>query len=84
MRDGQIKTRPFLFHVGRREVDRRVAHRKFVPGIRQRGRNAVARFLHRRVGQADDDDKRVAITGVDLDFDGIGINPIQRGRTNPG
>ena len=54
-RDGQIKARPLLFHVGGREVDGRAAHRKFVAGIGERGRDAVARFLDRRVRQTDDD-----------------------------
>jgi len=39
--------------------------------ICQRGRDAVARFLHGGVGQSDDDDERVAVAGVDLDLDGI-------------
>ena len=45
--------------------------------------NAVARFLHRGVRQADDDDQSVAPTGVDFDFDGIRFNAIERGGTDP-
>ena len=55
--DGQIKARPFLFHVGGREVDGGAAHRKFEAGIGERGGDAVARFLHGGVRQADDDDQ---------------------------
>ena len=82
--DGQIEARPFLFHVGGREIDGRAAHRKFEAGIGQRGRDAVARFLHRRVRQTDDDDEGVAPAGVDLDFDRKGFNAIDGGGTNPG
>ena len=80
--DGQIEARPFLFHIGGREVDGGAAHRKFEAGIGQRGRDAVARFLHGGVRQADDDDDRVAVTGVDLDFDGIRFNAVDRGGTD--
>ena len=82
-RNGQIETRPFLFHVGGREIDGRAAHRKFEAGIGERGRHAVARFLHRGVRQADDDDQRVAPTGIDFDFDGIRFNAVERGGTDP-
>ena len=82
--DGQIETRPFLLHVGGREVDGRAAHRKFEAGIGERGADAVARFLHRGVRQADDDDDRVAPAGVDFDFDGIRLDAIDRGGTNLG
>jgi hypothetical protein len=41
-RDGQIETGAFLLHVGRREIDGRAAHRKFEPGVGQRGCDAVA------------------------------------------
>ena len=78
-RDGQIEARPLLFHVGGREVDGRAAHRKFVAGIGERGRHAVARFLHRGVRQADDDNQRVAPAGVDLDFDRKSFDAVERG-----
>ena len=61
-RDGQVEARPFLFHVGGREVDGRAPHRKFETGIGERGRNAVARFLHRGIRQADNDNYWVEIT----------------------
>ena len=83
-RDGQIKARPLLLHVGGREVDGGAAHRKFEAGIGERGGDAVARFLDRRVRQADDDDERVAVAGVDLDFDRVGFNAVKRGGTNLG
>ena len=53
-------------------------------GIGERGDDAVARFFHRGVGQADDDDQRVAIAGVDFDFDGISLDAIDRGGTDFG
>ncbi len=81
-RDGQIKTRPFLFHVGGREIDGRAAHREFVAGIGERGRHPVARFLHRRVRQPDDDDEGLAPAGVDLDFDRERFNAVERGGAN--
>ena len=80
--DGQVEARPFLFHVGGREVDGGAPHRKFETGIGERGGDAVARFLHRGIRQADDDDQGVAVTGVDLDFDRIRFNAIERGGTD--
>ena len=57
---------------------------KFEPGIGQRRRDAVARFLHRRIRQPDDDDQGVAPAGVDLHFDGVGFNAIDGRRTDLG
>ena len=82
--DGQIEARPFLFHVGGREIDGGAAHRKFEAGIGERRRDAVARFLHGGIRQADDDDERVALAGVDLDFDRIGFDAVDGGGTNLG
>ena len=84
MRDGQVEARPFFFHVGGREIDRRFAHRKFVAGIGQRGGNTVARFLHGGVRQADDDDQRFAVAAVHLDLDGVGVNAVQGGGADTG
>jgi hypothetical protein len=76
--DGQIKARPFFFHVGGREVDGGLAHRKFVAGIGQRRGDAVLGLLDRRVRQADERDERVAVAAVDLDFDRVSVNAVDR------
>jgi len=81
--DGQVEARPLLFHVGGREVDGRASHRKFETGIRERGGDAVARFLHRGVRQSDDDDEGVAVTGIDLDFNRKSFNPVERSGADP-
>jgi hypothetical protein len=55
-RDGQVKTRPFFFHVSGCEVDGHAAHWKRVTGIDESGGYAVARFFDRCVWQPDDND----------------------------
>ena len=55
-RDRQIEARPFFLYIGGREVDGRLAHRKFVAGVGERRGNAVLGFLDRRVRQADQRD----------------------------
>ena len=82
-RNRQIKSRSLLFHVGGREIDGRAAHREFEAGIAEGGGHTVARFLYRGVRQPDDDNQRVAPTGVDFDLDGIRFDAIERGGTNP-
>ena len=81
--DGQVETRAFLFHIGGREVDGSAAHGKFETGVDQRGGDAVARFFHRGVRQTDDDDEGVALTGIDLDFDGVGFDAVARQPNRP-
>ena len=81
--DGQVKARPLLFHVGGREVDGRASHRKFETGIGERGGDPVARFLHRGVRQADDDDESVAVTGIDLDVNRKSFDPVERCGADP-
>lgn len=54
-RDRQIETRAFLANVGGREINCAAAQRRFEPGICQSGAHPVARFLHGRVGQANND-----------------------------
>ena len=61
-----------------REVDGGPAHRKPKSGIGQRRRDAVARFLHRRIRQPDDDDRSVALTRIDLHVYGEGFDSIDR------
>ena len=81
--NGKVETRPFLFHIGGGEVEGALAHRKYITGIGERGRDAVARFLHGGIGQTDDDDERVAIADVDLDFYRIRLNTADGSGTNP-
>ena len=83
-RDGQIKTGPFLPHVGGRQVDGGAAHGKFESGVRESGGHPIPGFLHRRIREADNDHHCVAPTGVDLDLDRVGLNAVDGGGTNPG
>ena len=83
-RDRQIKARPFLLHIGGREIDGGAPVRKSEPGTVERRGDAVARFFHRSIRQSDDHDERIAITSADLDFDGISFDAIDGGGTNAG
>ena len=49
-RDRQIETGPFFLNVGRREIDRGAATRPAIATVHDRSGNAIAAFLHRRVG----------------------------------
>jgi hypothetical protein len=80
--DRQVKTGAFLFDVGGRKVDGGAAHGEFIAGIAERGEDAILGFLDRGVGQADDDNDGVAVTGVDFDLNGVGINAIDGGGTD--
>ncbi len=81
-RDRQIEARSFLLNVGRREIDRRSSARPEITAVADRRRDAVAALLHGGVGQPNDDDVRIASGAVDLDFDFIGIDAIDRGGIN--
>jgi hypothetical protein len=80
----QIEARPLLAHVRRCEIDGRPAHRKFEPGISQRGAHPVPRFLDRRIRQSDDDNQRLAPATVDFHFNRIRFDAIDSGRTDLG
>ena len=83
-RDRQIETRPFFFNVGRREIDRRPPARPKIAAVADRGGDAIAAFLHRRIGQPDDDDLRIPAAGVDLDLDFVGIDSVNGSGVNFG
>ena len=82
--DGQVKTRPFLLDIRRREIDGGAAHGKFEPGIGQRRADAVARLLDGGIRQSDDDDDGVAPAAIDLHLDGEGFDAIDGGGENTG
>ena len=65
-RDGQVKTWPFFFDVGGRQIDGGLAHGEFVAGIHEGGGNAVLGFLDGGVGQADERNKSFPVTAIDL------------------
>lgn len=51
-------------------VDGAAPHRKFEPGIVQRRDDAIPRFPHRPIRQANDDDDCIPPAGIDLHLDG--------------
>ncbi len=83
-RDRQIETRSFLFYIGRREVDGRVAHHPLVPAVDHRGADAVLGFFDGGIRQADHDHRRFAPAGIHLDLDRVGIDAEHRGRMHLG
>jgi hypothetical protein len=72
--DWQIEARAFLLHIGRREVNRCAAHDVLEPAVLDGSFNAVARFLHRRVRQANDDNGRLSPARINFNLDRIRIN----------
>jgi hypothetical protein len=82
-RDRKVEARALLFQIGGREIDRRARAGPAVAAVRNGGRHAIAALAHRGVGQADDDDLRVSVAGVDLDNDLARFHATNRGRENP-
>src|SRR5438552_2560820 len=74
--DGQVEAGAFLFYISGREIDGDTTQRNFEPGIREGGADPVARLFDRGVRQTNNDDDRIAPTGVDLDFNRVRFNPI--------
>src|ERR1043166_294222 len=86
-RNRQVKTRAFLAHVSRREIDSHLLKRKEVAAVLNGRANAFARFAHGCVRQADNDDRRRGIIAfvtnrrqVYFDVDEIGVYAIDGGR----
>jgi len=83
-RNRQVEARSFLAHVGGREIDREATNRESKPGIRQRRDDAVLGFLHRGVGQADDQDLKIARASVGLNFNWKSLDAVYCCGTNFG
>ena len=80
-RDGQVEAGPLLLHVGGRQIYRGAAVGKLEAAVDDRGVDAVAAFLYRRVRQAHHHRHELAGTAVDLDLDGRCIDaPNGRGK----
>ncbi len=62
-RDRQVEARPRLAQVGRRQVRRDPLLRELEAGVDQRRAHPLARLAHRRVGQADERERRAARCG---------------------
>jgi hypothetical protein len=77
-RDRQVVHRPFLLHVGGREVDQQPVQRKRIAGVRDRRANPLDGFLHPGIGQPDD--RRLMnppLGKVDLDLASNRIDPLE-------
>lgn len=83
-RDRQVEAGTLFLYVGRREIDRRPSARPEIPAVTDRRSNAIAAFFYRGIGQANDDNVRVAPGTVDLDFHLVGIDSIDGGRIDLG
>ena len=66
-RNGQVEAARFLGQVRRRQIGRDAPRRHLEAAVLQRGADAVARFLHFRIRQADDRKRGQAIGKVDFD-----------------
>ena len=82
--DGQIERRARLAQLRRRKVDRDAARREGEPGVPDRAADALTRFLHGRVAQADDREAWQAGRDVDLDADRPAVETVQRGGRDDG
>ena len=67
--DRQVKARSLLAALGRREIHSDPTERELEAGIPHGSAHALSRFLHRRVGQPHNDQRRQAVRDVNLDCD---------------
>jgi hypothetical protein len=82
--DRQVEARPFLFHIGWREVDGSAAESEAEAGVDQGGHHTIAGFLNRHIRKPNDNDQRISVTGVDFHLDRIRFDAADRGGTNLG
>ena len=73
----QIVGRAFLLLIGRREIDGHPPVRIGKAAVLERRAHALARFLHRRVGQADQLELSKPAREIDLHAHGIAVDPVQ-------
>lgn len=66
------------------EVDGRPAEGEAEPGVDERRHNSIVRLFSSGIGQADDQDCSIPESGMDLHFDGVSFNSIDRGGANLG
>src|SRR5205814_10538035 len=83
-RDRKIETRAFFLYVGRREIDRGPSPWPVIAAVTIRGRDAIAAFFYRGIGQANNDDLRLSPRAVDLDLHVVGIDCINSSGVNVG
>ena len=79
-RDGKIESRSRLAQRAGRQVHHHPARRHVEAARTQRRLHALARFLHRRVGHADDGHARYPVRNDHFDIDGNGLHTSQRRR----
>jgi len=77
--DRQVEAGPFFADVGRGEADGDAAIGKDATGVAYSGANPLARFLHRRVRQADDIDRGQSGKQIDFDLDQLPFEPYNSG-----
>src|ERR1019366_10598518 len=82
--DGQVEAWPLFLYVRWGKVDRGPTESEAEAGVDQGGCHTVAGFLNRSIRKPNDDNKRVAVAGVDFDFDWICFNPANCRRTDLG
>ena len=75
--DREVKARPGLAQVGRRQVGCDPLLRELEPRVHERGPDALARLAHGGVGQPDEREGRQASVDVDLDVDGYGVDAVE-------
>ena len=73
-RDGQVEPGPFLFHVGRREIDGDSFGREIIAGVLDGRLHPVFGLLDRPIRQAHRGENREALNDVHLHFDDVGID----------
>ena len=72
--NGQVKGRPFLFHVRRCQIHGDPCHRHGKAGIDNGGTDPVTAFLHGSIRQADDFQYGQTGSGIDFHLDGEAID----------
>src|SRR5205823_14663341 len=82
-RDREIESRTLFADVGGREVNRDAFEGEGETGVRERRGDAVASFLYCTLRQAYGDKGGEAIRNISFNFNEIGIDAKDRGRSDP-
>ena len=82
--DRQVEAGPLLAQVGGGEVDGGVTVRPAEAAVADGGEHPIGRLAHRRVGQPDRDELRVAPRGVYLDLHRQGVDAVESAGVDSG
>ena len=83
-RDGKIEAGSLFFDICGGKIDGGTPHMGSETGIADGGVNSVLALLHSGIRKAYNDDTGIPMPGIDFNFNGLGIHPVNRAAVNLG